>query len=509
MSKVRSILRMYTEGVSKSSISERMGISRNTVKKYIRDFISLGLTVEKVNSINDSELESLFLTEDKKKEDPRYKALHNFFPQMEKALKSKGMSREKQWSVYIQAHPDGYLKSQFHVYYNRWLNKPKSIMRIEHKSGDKMYVDYAGTRLEYVDPATGEVIPTEVFVAILGASQLTYVEASMSQQKEDFISSNENALHYFGGSPQAIVTDNLRSAVTRSDKYEPTLNELFKDFAEYYGMTVLPAKPYRPTYKALVEGMVKIIYRTIYLVVKEKIHFSLEDLNKSIWMALEDLNNQNLSGRPYSRRQLFTETEQNDLQALPDHRYEARRKQTVKVQKNNHVRLGEDKHYYSVPYTYINQRATLLYSQSRVDIYIGYELVASHERDRRPYRYTTVDDHMASKHRYASDWTPEKFIERASGIGESTRDYIIKVLDLKQHPEQAYKSCQGILSFAVKAGNERVENACKRALHFKEYGYQVIRSIIEKNLDKDELDPERDTRIIPIHENIRGQVYYK
>jgi transposase len=509
MSKVRIILRMFTQGESKSNISERTGTSRNTVKKYIRDFISLGVSIEEINALNDSELDTLFVHEDQKKTDPRYQAMLDFFPQVEKAVKTKGMTRDRQWFVYNQANPDGYCRSQFHVHYKRWLNKPKSVMHIEHKAGDKMYVDYAGSKLEFINPCTGEICVAEVFVSILGASQLAYVEATMTQKKEDFIASCENSLHYFGGAPQAIITDNLKSAVTKSNKYEPTLNELFKDFAEYYGMTVLPAKPYRPTYKALVEGMVKIMYRTVYLSVKEKTHNSLEELNQSIREALEVLNNQMLSARPYSRRQLFEETEKSSLQVLPLYRYEARRKHVVKVQKNGHVRLGEDKHYYSVPYHYIDRKAIILYSQTKVDIYIGYELVAGHQRDQRPYRYTTVEDHMASNHRYASDWTPEKFIERASEVGESTKEMIIKILELKQHPEQAYKSCQGILSYVPKVGKSRLENACIRALYYKEYSYQTIRTIIEKGLDKEKIDTESELRIIPPHDNIRGNMYFK
>jgi len=509
MSKVRIILRMYAQGVSKSSISEKTGTSRNTVKKYIRDFISLCIPIEEIESLQDNDLESLFLHEEVKDNSPRYKAMLDFFPQMEKALKSKGMTQEKQWDVYISLHPTGYRKSQFKLHYNRWSHKTKSIMRVEHKSGDKMYVDYAGSKLEYIDRETGEVIPVEVFVAILGASQLTYIEASMTQQKEDFIGSCENALYYFGGAPQAIVTDNLKSAVTKSSKYEPTLNEAFKGFADHYSMTVLPAKPYRPTYKALVEGMVKIMYRTIYVAVKANTHFSLEELNQGIRSALEELNKQMLSGRPYSRRQLFEETENGYLQALPVNRYEAKRKQVVKVQKNNHVCLVEDKHYYSVPYNYIGQRATILYNQSTVDIYIKYEQVATYQRNRQAYRYTTIEGHLAYKNRYATDWTPEKFIERAAAIGGSTKEYIIKVLSLRQHPEQAYKSCQGILSYAPRVGNTRLENACARALYYKEHSYQTIRAIIEKGLDKDSIDTESELRTTPTHENIRGNMYFK
>lgn len=509
MKKVRIILRMFTKGESKSNISEKTGTARNTVKKYIRDFVSLGMTFDEINALSDSELESIFTNEDQKKVDPRYKAMLAFFPQMEKELKRRGMTRDKQWTIYNEIHPDGYRRTQFKQHYNKWINKPKSTMRIEHKAGDKMYVDYAGAKLEFINCVTAEVCQAEVFVAILGASQLAYAEATLTQKKEDFVSSCENALHYFVGAPQAIVTDNLKSAVTKSDKYEPTLNELFKDFADFYGMTVLPAKPYRPTYKALVEGMVKIMYRTVYLSVREKTHYSLEDLNKSIWEALESLNNKLLSGRPFSRRHLYDETEKETLQALPAYRYEHRRKHIVSVQKNGHVRLGEDKHYYSVPYNYIDRKATILYTQTKVDIYVGYELVASHARNQRPFRYTTVDSHMASKNQYASDWTPEKFISRAEEVGESTKQIVIKILELKQHPEQAYKSCQGILSYVAKVGKIRLENACFRALYYKEYSYQTIRTIIEKGLDNDGIDTESEIRIISPHDNIRGRQYYK
>jgi len=242
MSKARSILKMYTEGVSKQSISIRTGATRNTVKKYIRQFIAMDKPLEEIDKLSDTQLEALFSTpRQEPTTDQRKEDLIAFFPDMEKALKRKGETREKQWEQYFLKHPDGYRKTQFNEHYNIWSKKVNSSMHQEHKSGDKMYVDYTGDKLSFVDQTTGEVVPTEVFVAILGSSQLTYVEASMTQRKEDFIGSCENALHYYGGMPQAIVTDNLKSAVIKSDRYEPTLNEMFRDFVEHYHMTALPA----------------------------------------------------------------------------------------------------------------------------------------------------------------------------------------------------------------------------------------------------------------------------
>ena len=510
MSKVRSILKMYTEGVSKKSISARTGATRNTVKKYIRQFTLQDMTLQQIDKLSDTQLETLFSApKEALPDDQRRRDMLAFFPEMEKALKRKGETRTSQWNRYILKHPDGYRLTQFKMYYNQWNKKVNSSMHLEHKSGDKMYVDYTGDKLSYVDQSTGEVVTVEVFVAILGSSQLTYVEASMTQRKEDFIGSCENALHYFGGMPQAIVTDNLKSAVIKSDRYEPTLNEMFRDFVEHYHMTALPAGPYKPKHKALVEGAVKIIYRTIFFPVKQHTCFSLNELNAAIWKALEDHNNKLLSGRPYSRRQVFEEIEKSDLQKLPEYRYETKRKKVATVMKNNHVCLSEDKHYYSVPFRYIGRKVNMLYSQQSVEVYYRYDCIARHTRNFKPYGYTTQEDHLASKHQFKSDWTPEKFIQRATFIGSETRDFISRILEIRQHPEQAYKTCQGILSFTTRAGSDRLNRACRRAAFYGDYSYNAIRTILEKRLDMEPFDTEENDKSMPKHRNVRGGDYYK
>ncbi len=510
MSKVRSILKLYTEGVSKKSISVRTGATRNTVKKYIRQFILMGKTLEDIDKLSDSDLEKLFSVPNQGADAEKRRAdLFAFFPTVEKALKRKGVTRGKLWEQYFQQHPDGYRITQFKEYYNIWNKKVNSSMHQEHKSGDKMYVDYTGDKLSYVDQATGEVVTVEVFVAVLGSSQLTYVEASMTQRKEDFISSCENALHYYGGMPQAIVTDNLKSAVIKSDRYEPTLGEMFRDFVEHYHMTALPAGPYKPKHKALVEGAVKIIYRTIFSQVKQDTYYSLSDLNKAIWKELEDHNNRPLTGRTYSRRQLFEEIEKADLQSLPQYRYQARRKKVVTVMKNNHICLSEDKHYYSVPYRYLGKKVTILYTSEKVEVFYRYDCIAIHNRNFKMYGYTTTEDHLASKHQFKSDWTPENFIQRATFVGTQTRDYISHILEIRQHPEQAYKTCQGILSFVPRVGGDRLNRACQRALYFGDFGYNAIRIILERGLDQEPFDIDENNKKMPGHGNVRGGDYYK
>ena len=513
MSKVRNIIRLYTEGVSKQSIGDRTGLPRNSVKKYIRLFLASDKSPEELELMSDTELEQFFMDMVPRhyvEDDPRYIAAVAFFPGMEKALKHRENTKEKQWQHYIALNPDGYRVSQFKGYYIKWLKVRNPVMHMEHKAGEKMYVDYAGQKLHIIDPESGQEVPVEVFVAILGASQLTYVEASYSQKKEDFIGSCENALHFFGGVPNAIVTDNLKSAVIKGNRYEPTLNEAFRDFVSHYTMSALPAAPYKPKYKALVEGAVKIIYRTIYGMVKERVYSSLELINKAIGEALEQHNNRLLQNRPFSRRQLFEETERQTLRPLADHRYELKHRMIVTVMKNNYVNLTEDKHYYSVPYHFIGKKVTLLYSQSVVEVYHRYERIAIHNRSRQPYMYTTVNEHLASKHRYMSDWNPNTFIERAEEVGPETKQYIIELLNTRQHPEQTYRSCQGVLSFAARVGKERLNNACRRALQYGDYGYQTIKAILERGLDgnTDEAEPGSD-QPLPPHDNIRGKNYYR
>jgi len=512
MSKVRTIIKLYTEGVSKQSIGERTGLPRNSVKKYIRLFLASCKSLEEIEQMSDTDLEQMFLEMAPRhhiENDPRYQTLVEFFPIMEKALKTRGVTKEKLWQQYITLHQDGYRISQFKHYYLLWKKVRNPVMYIEHKAGEKMYVDYAGEKLQVLDPELEEVVDVEVFVAILGASQLTYVEASYTQQKEDFINSCENALRYFGGVPNAIVTDNLKSAVIKSSRYEPTLNEAFADFVSHYSMAALPAAPYKPKHKALVEGAVKIIYRSIYSVLKGNVYSCIETLNGTIREALEAHNNRPLSGRPFSRRQLFEDTERHMLNPLPEKRYELKRRYIATVMKNNYVCLAEDKHYYSVPYRFIGKKVTLLYSRSEVEIYHRYERIAVHKRNSHLFGHTTENDHLASQHRFMSDWNPDKFIERASEVGPQTKEYIIQLLNTRQHPEQTYRSCQGVLSFAARAGKERLNNACQRAHQFGDYSYQTIRVILEKGLDRAPFDQLDDNPLMPPHDNIRGKNYYR
>lgn len=507
MKKLKSVLRLYTEGKSKAFISKYQSLSRNTVKKYLKQFTSSKLTYEQVEKMSDSELYKLFQHPEANQVPIRLEQLRGFFPYMHKELKRTGVNREILWEEYIKKHLDGYGKTQFNEHYNRWNHRVNPVMHINHKAGDKLYVDYAGKHLHIVDKESGEIKEVEVFVAVLGASQLTYVEASESQKKEDFITSVENALRYYGGVPSAIVPDNLKSAVTKSHRYEPTLNETFSDFADYYGTTILPARAYHPRDKALVEGAVRIIYSRIYAQLRGEQFFSLKSLNTAIGETLEGFNNRKMNARPYSRRQLFDEVEKNELQPLPTERYEMKETSWATVMQNGHVCLQKDKHYYSVPYRFLKKKVKLVWSSKEVSIYHNYERIAFHKRVKNAYNYTTVEDHMASAHKFITQWNPQYFIDWGGGIDEDVQQLIREILEKKQHPEQAYRSCIGILGLAKKVGKDRLIKACTRALEYGVYNYKIVQNILEKGLDQmeDEQQPEVP---LPTHDNIRGKQYY-
>lgn len=509
MQRMRQVLRLRSQGKGIKTIGSLLGISRNTVKKYLTRLEESGGSIESALGLSDLDLQALLQPSVEVALTSRYEVLHSLLPLYCKRLKRKGVTREMLHQEYKAKHPDGYSRSGFCRHIQNYQKSHSVVMHLEHKAGDKLYIDFAGQKLSIVDINTGEVIPVEVFVAILPCSQLTYVEAVMSQKKEDLILACEHTLQYLEGVPQVIVPDNLRSAVTKSSSYEAIINDDFASFADHYGCSVIPARAYKPRDKALVEGAVKLIYRSIYLRLDGRVFHDLKSLNAAIRVALEVHNNAPFSGRSYSRRDQFEEIERMTLGQLNPIAYELKKQAVLTVQKNGHVKLGEDAHYYSVPCKYISKRVKVLYTSTLVEIYYRYEKIAEHERSYARFKYTTNKEHLASHHREYADWSVEKFIEEARSIHSDVEIYIAKVIESKAHPEQAYKSARGILSFARRVGEKRLINACRWADSYGLYSYPAIDSILSTRQDEVPLENETDINApMPEHDNIRGKEYY-
>lgn len=507
--KIRDIIRLSeTCGMSQRQIARALKISRPVVAQYLSDFSTSGLSYEETKNIADSQLLSLF-EKQKSKKSSKYEELLKQFPYLVKELRKKGVTLRHLWEEYCMDHPDTYQYSRFCYHFQVWRNASQVTMHIDHKAGDKMFVDYAGTKLAIVDSKTGKEVPVFVFVAILGASQLTYVEASPSQKSEDWIRSNERALWYFGGVPEAIVPDNLKSGVSISNRYEPGINSVFNDFAEHYQTVILPARVCCPKDKALVENAVKLIYQRIYAPLRNMSFYSLLELNEAILDLLEGHNNTPFQRLKISRRGLFEDMERSSLKVLPVERYALKQFRELKVQFNYHVELREDRHYYSVLWHLKGKRVRVIYDDRNVAIYYDNIRVVQHKRDRTLNGYTTLPTHMPPHHRYYAKWSPERFIKWAESIGEDAAKVIRKVLESRKHPEQAFKVCMGILNLAKGYDPLRLNKACRRALSFNLYSYKRIKNILDQGLEE-ESPPELGLaeHKIPVHENIRGNQYY-
>ena len=506
MSKLKQIIRLREDGVALQTIAKAVDISRNTVKKYLRLIEVRGLSWHQLLQMDDNELEALLADSDPGDEQ-RLSVLTSFFPYMEKELQRTGVTRWILWGEYRQKHPDGFSYSRFCDHFKQYRTSRSGSLRFEYKPGDKLFIDFTGKKLSVIDPSTGEVTDVEVYVAILGYSQLTYVQAVASQRKEDFISATENALHFFGGVPQVLIPDNLKSAVTKAGKYEAEINSTFLDFANHYGTTVLPARSYKPQDKAHVERAVNIAYSRIFAPLRNQVFYSLKSLNEAISDQLRAHNNKHFQNRPISRRELFDQEERKLLGPLPADRYQIKQSKEVTVMKNGYVQLN--KHYYSVPYRFIGRRVKLIYSATQVSVFYNRERIAYHLYSTKQFSHSTEKEHLASTHQFVSDWNPEKFTSWAASISPVVLDYITRILQTATYPEQAYRSCVGILSFEKKVGRQRFINAIERATYYGAFNYTMIKKILHSGLDLVAFGDEEPAGTLPAHDNIRGPEAYQ
>jgi transposase len=503
---LRQLLLLKAKGESNRSCGKLLSIHRNTVNHYDRMFRSSGLSYGQLLRYDDSRLASLF-PESEPLNTGRYSILSGYFTYFEKELKKPGCTREALWREYLQRHPDGYGKSQFNEHFARWRDKVKSSGKLTHKAGDKVYVDYTGKKIQVTDKQTGEIREMEVFVAILPASQYTYAEATVSQKKEDFIGSMNRCLHYFGGVPKAIVTDNLKSAVSKASKYEAVLNKSLKAFALHYKTCINPTRAYSPQDKALVEGAVRLVYQRIFYPLSKETFFSLEALNEAIREKLAGYNNYRMKLLETSRTKQFLDIEKPYLSPLPPQPYELKEYRKAKVQKMGFVYLHEDKNYYSVPYRYIGQQVEVQYNSDEVEIYYKSQRIAMHKRNYRKGAYTKKDGHLSSSHKFYRDWSPDYFLNWGKKLGDHVEAYIGKLLHKAPYPEIAYKQCLGIIHLKSEYGGQRLDKACKLALGQPRHGYRIIKNMLANNMDMangaDLAGPH-----IKKHGNIRGAEFY-
>lgn len=506
---LKQIITLHKDGLSNRQIGELLGISRNTVNNYIKLIKASDYSIDEILAMGNHELGELF-TAHTTIVNERYNQLMTYFDKINQQRSHPGFTFRYHYQEYRRETADPYSYTQFMEHYHRKYSKVKGSMKLEHEAGKEVYIDFAGKKLHITDRETGELVPVEVFVAILPNSQYTYVEACMSQKREDLVSCMANALSFFGGIPKAIVSDNLKSAVTRASKYEPEINRTFKDFARHYGCAINPTRSYSPQDKALVENAVNLVYQRIYYPIREMDFFSLADLNSEIKKLLNGYNNLLFQRKQASRRELFQSVERSYLKPLPETAYELKDYRRAKVQKIGYVYFSPDKSYYSVPYRYIGKSTLIHYTSSTVEVYYNHQRIALHKRWPTMGAYNTNKDHLSSTHKAYTDWSPEYFKNMASKHGENVLAVINNVLAGSDYPEIAYKRAMGIIQLHRAYSSQRLDDACKRALLAGTHSYKRISNILKNNQDKVPIiTEENDARHIPTHCNLRGATAYK
>lgn len=505
---VKQILSLHNDGVSNRKIGELLEISRNTVNNYIKLAKASDYSIKELLLMDNHKLDELFTAHTTLITD-RFNELMIWFEKVNQQRNHPGFTFTYHYHEYSNQVSKPYSYTQFMEHYHRKYDKEKGSMKLEHEAGKEVYIDFAGKKLHITNKETGELIPVEVFVAILPNSQYTYVEACLSQKREDLVNCMANTLSFYGGVPKAIVSDNLKSAVTRASKYEPEINRTFKDFARHYGCVINPTRSYSPQDKALVENAVNLTYQRIYYPLRDMDFFSLADLNGEIKKLLVGYNNLLFQRKQSSRRELFQSVERSYLKPLPESSYELKDYRRAKVQKIGYVYFSPDKNYYSVPYRYIGKSTMIHYTNSTIEVYYNHERIAFHKRNHSKGIYTTNKDHLSSTHRAYTEWNPDFFKRMAAKHGKNVLSIISHIVTHSDYPETAYKRAMGIIQLHRAYGSERLDNACKRALLAGTYSYKRIGNILKNNQEKLPF-PEEDTNSphIPIHGNLRGASAY-
>lgn len=506
MHKIREILRLHHEAhLSQHQIAASLRLSVGVVNKYLQRAQQAHLKWPLPAILDDQGLKQK-LKGTKPVVPLRY--AEPDYPLIHLELKRKGVTLQLLWQEY-QAKADGpvYSYAQYCALYRQWRERQRLALRQVHKAGDKLFLDYAGSTLDILDPDTERVRPAYLFVAVLGASNYTYVEATWDQSLPNWIASQVRAFQFFGGVPALLVPDNLKAAVNKACRYEPDINSTYADMAAHYGTAVLPARPYKPKDKAKVEGAVLLVQRWILARLRHQTFIGLAELNAAIAHWLVALNERPFKRLPGCRYSQFLALDRPALRPLPERPYEYAQFKKARVHMDYHVEV--EGHYYSVPYALVKETVELRLTATTVECLHKGKRVASHARSCRKGQHTTLAEHMPLAHRQHVGWTPGRFLNWAGRIGPGTQQVVNALLYSQSHPAQSYRACLGLLRLAKGHTGPRLEAACQRALALGALSRRSIQSILEKGLDQQPLPTTHLLYLPRQHENLRGADYYR
>ena len=504
MRRIREVLRLkYEGGLSHRAIAVASGVGLGTVSEYVDRARRAGLSWPLPADLDDTVLDARLFPAPaigRERVMPDLAELHQ-------ELKGVGVTLQLLWEEYRGVHGEGgYGYSQFCELYRRWAGKLRPSMRQLHRAGEKLFVDFSGKKPHIVDRRTGELVEVELFVGALGASCLTYAEATASQKLHEWIGAHERMLEYFGGSTAIWVPDQLRSAIVQPCRYEPGVNRSYQEMAEHYGAVVIPARPGKARDKAKVETMVLVAQRWILARLRKRTFFDLVELNAAIRELLELLNTRRMQKLGASRRELWERLDRPALKPLPSSRYELGQWTKCKVNIDYHVEI--DHHVYSVPYQLVGQQLEARYSGKIVEIYYKGRRLESYPR-RYDHQPTTRAEHMPSSHRAHAEWTPSRLIHWAEKTGPACGRLVAGILKSRPHPEQGYRACLGLMRLGKRYGTGRLDAACERAEHLRSYSYRTVKNILAASQDRLPLQEGASDAVVTLtHDNIRGAWYY-
>ena len=507
MRKIKEVIRLKFEaGLGNRQIARSCGVNHSTVADYLRRAKTAGLASWPLPvELDETSLEvRLFppgiTRSNRPRSAPDWPHIH------EELHGHKHVTLQLLWEEYKQPEPGGYQYSRFCELYQRWKSKLDLVLRQEHRAGEKLFVDYAGQTVPVTNPKTGEITQASIFVAVLGASNYTYAEASWKQDLACWIRSHVRVLEFLGASPAVLVPDNLKTGVRHPCRYEPDLNPTYQEMAAHYGIAVIPARVRKPRDKAKVEGGVLLVERWILAALRKRTFFGLADLNHAIGELLERLNQRRFRKLDGSRAEWFSKLDRPALRPLPAEPYCFAEWKKARVNIDYHLEV--DRHFYSVPFALVHRELDVRYTAMTVEVLHGGERVASHARSYKAGAFTTVEAHRPKSHQGHLEWTPERLVHWASTTGPSIATLIDRILQSRTYPEQAFRSCLGILRLGKTYGSDRLEAAARRALKLDACSYKSVKSILHTGLDRQavlDLPPDR----IPIqHANIRGTDYF-
>ena len=505
MRKFNEVLRLkYEHHLTNRKIAKSCAMSHVTVGKYLDLAKQAGITWPLPDDIDDSQLEQRLYANVSRP--PSDKPVMPSMPYLFQEMKRKHVTLQLLWYEYKQGRPDGYQYSYFCELYNRWRKGLDISLRQEHLAGEKAFIDYAGQTVPIFNPDAGQVeLEAQIFIATMGASNYSYAEATASQTLPDWIKSHIRALEFFGGVPQILVPDNLKSGVTHPCRYEPDINPTYLDLARHYGTTVIPARPGKPKDKAKVESCVLIVERWILAALRNHRFFSLAELNLAITEKLSLFNQRPLQKMKVSRQHLFETMDKPELSPLPAYRYEYAQWKKVTLNIDYHIEV--DRHYYSVPHQLRGKQLEARITATTIAVFHKNRRVASHLKSHRKYDHSTVAEHMPKAHQKYLEWSPSRIINWAGKTGPFTQRLVTQIMQRRSHPEQGFRSCLGVMRLAKRYTPQRLEKACQRAVAIGAYTFKNVESILKNGLDRQPLMPARKGRAV-VHPNIRGERYY-